>query len=154
LTLKKEAKTFPTDKEKGGKLFIKALKLCQQPLYQYNLGIAYYQYGNAAEAEKYLAKAVAADDSHAKWLGDYAAVILARGGDAKKALKLAEKASRLPTESEWEYAARSGGRDETYAGGNDVDRVSWYDGNSGGSTHPVGGKAPNGLGFYDMSGNV
>lgn len=91
----KAAKTFPTDKEKGVKLFIKALKLCQQPLYQYNLGIAYYQYGNAAEAEKYLAKAVAADDSHAKWLGDYAAVILARGGDAKKALKLAEKASRL-----------------------------------------------------------
>ena len=61
---------------------------------------------------------------------------------------------RLPTEAEWEYAARSGGREETYAGGDDLDRVGWYDKNSGGETHPVGGKAPNGLGLYDMSGNV
>jgi formylglycine-generating enzyme required for sulfatase activity len=61
---------------------------------------------------------------------------------------------RLPTEAEWEYAARSGGKDEKYAGGNDVDRVAWYNGNSGNKTHPVGTKAPNGLGLYDMSGNV
>ena len=61
---------------------------------------------------------------------------------------------RLPTEAEWEYAARSGGRDERYSGGNDIDRVAWYSSNSGGSTHAVGGKAVNGLGLYDMSGNV
>ncbi len=61
---------------------------------------------------------------------------------------------RLPTEAEWEYAARSGGKDEKYAGGNDVNRVAWYGGNSGNKTHPVGTKAPNGLGLYDMSGNV
>lgn len=61
---------------------------------------------------------------------------------------------RLPTEAEWEYAARSGGKPEKYAGGDDVDRVAWYDSNSGKSTHPVGTKAPNGLGLYDMSGNV
>jgi len=61
---------------------------------------------------------------------------------------------RLPTEAEWEYAARSGGKSEQYAGGNDVNAVAWYDGNSVGKTHPAGQKQPNGLGLYDMSGNV
>ena len=61
---------------------------------------------------------------------------------------------RLPTEAEWEYACRSGGKKEKYAGGNDPDKVGWYDENSGSTTHPVGTKAPNGLGLYDMSGNV
>jgi len=61
---------------------------------------------------------------------------------------------RLPTEAEWEYAARSGGRAERYAGGNDLGGVSWYADNSGKINHPVGTKAPNGLGLYDMSGNV
>jgi formylglycine-generating enzyme required for sulfatase activity len=61
---------------------------------------------------------------------------------------------RLPTEAEWEYAARSGGRRELYAGGDDVDAVAWTDGNSAGATRPVGRKKPNGLGLYDMSGNV
>jgi len=61
---------------------------------------------------------------------------------------------RLPTEAEWEYAARSGGKPEKYAGGDDLDRVAWYDDNSNKMAHPVGTKAPNGLGLYDMSGNV
>jgi formylglycine-generating enzyme required for sulfatase activity len=61
---------------------------------------------------------------------------------------------RLPTEAEWEYAARSGGKAEKYAGGDDVNQVAWYSLNSGRSTRPVGRKAPNGLGIYDMSGNV
>jgi formylglycine-generating enzyme required for sulfatase activity len=61
---------------------------------------------------------------------------------------------RLPTEAEWEYAARSGGKPEMFAGGNDVEQVAWFTGNSGKSTHPVGSKNPNGLGIYDMSGNV
>ncbi len=61
---------------------------------------------------------------------------------------------RLPTEAEWEYAARSGGRNEKYAGGNDIEAIAWYTRNSGASTNPVGKKQPTGLGLYDMSGNV
>jgi sulfatase modifying factor 1 len=64
------------------------------------------------------------------------------------------KRYRLPTEAEWEYAARSGGKSEKYSGGNDVDAVAWYGSNSGSRTHPVGQKQPNGLGLHDMSGNV
>ena len=65
------------------------------------------------------------------------------------------KAYRLPTEAEWEYAARSGGRNEKYAGANDtLDDYVWYGSNSGNGTHPVGQKKPNSLGLYDMSGNV
>ena len=78
--------------------------------------------------------------------------------DAKAFIKRLNSRSsykfRLPTEAEWEYAARSGGKPEKYAGGSNVDIVAWYSRNSDGHTHPVGTKAPNGLDIYDMSGNV
>jgi formylglycine-generating enzyme required for sulfatase activity len=61
---------------------------------------------------------------------------------------------RLPTEAEWEYAARSGGKKELYAGGDDIRTLGWYSENSEGATQPAGLKAPNGLGLFDMSGNV
>ena len=60
----------------------------------------------------------------------------------------------LPTEAEWEYACRSGGKAEEYAGGKGVDKVAWYGAKGGWETLTVASKAANGLGFYDMSGNV
>ena len=62
-----------------------------------------------------------------------------------------EERYRLPTEAEWEYAARAGTSGDRYG---NLDAIAWYDGNSGDRTHPVGRKAPNALGLYDMLGNV
>ena len=61
---------------------------------------------------------------------------------------------RLPTEAEWEYGCRSGGKNEHYCGGDKLNALGWYAGNSSIKTHPVGLKQPNGLGIYDMNGNV
>jgi len=80
-----------------------------------------------------------------------------------EALRFVEKLSamtrlpfRLPTEAQWEYAARGGNRSLhlRYSGSNDVDEVAWHKENANGSLHPVGGKLPNELGLHDMSGNL
>ncbi len=74
----------------------------------------------------------------------------------KKLNALTGERYRLPTDAEWEYAARGGQKSQAhlYVGSDDLDSVSWYDKNSGNRVHQVGQKQPNGLGLYDMSGNV
>lgn len=70
--------------------------------------------------------------------------------------RITGKQFRIPTEAEWEYAAR-GGHNATpskYSGSSFYDNVAWYSGNCESKPHPVGGKTPNELGIYDMSGNV
>ena len=70
--------------------------------------------------------------------------------------ELAQARFRLPTEAEWEFAARGGTRSNgyLYSGSNNIEDVAWYNGNSGSRTHPVGMKRANELGIHDMTGNV
>lgn len=78
-------------------------------------------------------------------------------GFIRKLNQMSGKSYRLPTEAEWEFAARSGGKRERWAGTSnewELEDFAWFAKNSGSRTHPVSQKKPNGLGFYDMSGNV
>lgn len=80
--------------------------------------------------------------------------------DAQRFIEILNEVSgkkyALPTEAEWEYAAKGGlkTRGFRYSGSDDINAVGWFTGNSGRHPHPVGEKAPNELGLYDMTGNV
>ena len=79
-----------------------------------------------------------------------------RTGEIDPDVSASANGYRLPSATEWEFAARGGiaTHGYTYSGSNDVDAVAWYGSNAGGTTHPVGTKAGNELGLFDMSGNA
>ena len=95
-----------------------------------------------------------------KFKGDNLPVEQVKWKDCQKFLsklnRITGKMFRLPTEAEWEYAARGGNKSRgyQYSGSNNLSDVAWYDNNSGNKTHAVGTKQANELGIYDMSGNV
>ena len=100
------------------------------------------------------------DDNPSVFIGDNLPVHKVCWTDAQEFIRRLNLATgknyRLPTEAEWEYAARGGNRTQgyTFSGSNDIFQVAWFYDNSESTPHPVGTKLSNELGIYDMSGNV
>ncbi len=118
-------------------------------------------YIGETEVTQALWKAVMGEGSNPSYaVGDSLPVEMVTWNDCQKFVaRLSQLTGRhfsLPTEAQWEYAARGGAlaSPTRFAGSNNIDSVAWYADNSDGKTHPVATKAPNALGIYDMTGNV
>ena len=129
----------------------------EKPVHEVCLSSA-YRIGKYEVTQGQWQKIMGSNPSHFSSCGDNCPVEQVSWDDVQEFIRRlnsqTSKSYRLPTEAEWEYAARSGGKAEKYSGGDNPDAVAWYGGNSGDGTHPVGQKQANGLGLYDMSGNV
>ena len=129
----------------------------EKPLHQVTLINDYYM--GKYEVTQALWEAVMGSNP-SKYKGDNLPVEKVSWNDCQEFISklnsLTGRKFRLPTEAEWEYAARGGKRSRgyQYSGNSNISDVAWYDGNSGSKPHPVGTKQANELGIYDMSGNV
>ncbi len=127
----------------------------EQPVHRVTLRS--FSMGKAEVTQGQWRAVMGSNPSHFSGCGDNCPVEQVSWEDAKQFVsRLSAKTGktyRLPSEAEWEYACRAGGRHE-YCGSDRADEVSWYSGNSGNATHPVAGKKANAWGLHDMSGNV
>ena len=129
----------------------------EQPAHQVTLTRDYYM-GRTEVTQALWQAVVGSNPSNFK--GDKLPVEQVSWDDCQQFIKklnaLTGKNFRLPTETEWEFAARGGNQSRhfQYSGSNNLDDVAWYGEFPKGTTHPVGTKQPNELGLYDMSGNV
>ena len=129
----------------------------EKPVHQVTLTNNYYM--GKYEVTQSLWLAVMGSNP-SKFKGDYLPVEMVSWDDCQEFIgklnSMTGRKFRLPTEAEWEYAARGGkkSRGYQYSGSSNISDVAWYDGNSGRKTRPVGTKQANELGIYDMSGNV
>ena len=129
----------------------------EKPVHQVTLTNDYYM--GKYEVTQALWQAVMGSNP-SEYKGDNLPVETVSWNDCQKFISklnsLTGRMFRLPTEAEWEYAARGGkeSRGYQYSGSSNISDVAWYDGNSVNKTHPVGTKQANELGIYDMTGNV
>jgi formylglycine-generating enzyme required for sulfatase activity len=133
----------------------------EKPVHQVTLTRDYFigTY-EVTQAQWYAVMDKAADESLSRFTGDDLPIENVRYAEAldyiAKLNAATGKTYTLPTEAQWEFAARGGNKSKgyTYSGGNTVSFVGWHQANSEDKTHPVGKLRPNELGIYDMSGNV
>jgi formylglycine-generating enzyme required for sulfatase activity len=127
----------------------------EKPLHQVN--IKHFEIGKYPVTQGQWKAVMGSNPSHFSQSGDDCPVEQVSWYDAQEYIQklnqMTGKNYRLPSEAEWEYACRAGGR-HPYSGSDEAYLVAWFDQNSNKTTHPVGQKQPNAWGLYDMSGNV